>query len=334
MRCPSTARRYLSSPRLPSRQCFVAPVLTPVPLYRPSRLVSLVAAGPSNVFLIPPLGTPPPTIPPPISSSSQESDKQARASRCGSISSPKPKLNKSLPLIVCGGSGQGRRLARFEMGRKPTPQPLMLADPNSTLDHAADGEPTFAETTGQGASPVASRSPVSLRSTPFSSRFAPKRPQPGKSALEPAQDVNHRSQSPRDDSAAPTYHPISSASDSPPVSSLHHASGHHSAAESKKPVKSGFFHFNKSSKGSNQFLIPANQHHHQDSREHLTSSGSDGVTVPRRGGMSKSNQRLPPSNKARLRTAHAGVPDHFRLGHCDPFHSPMLTSFDRFALCA
>ncbi|KAM4054900.1 rhoGAP domain-containing protein [Hirsutella rhossiliensis] len=169
------------------------------------------------------------------------------------------------------------------MGRKPTPQPLMLAEPNSTLDHVADDEPTYAETTAQGASPVASRSPVSLRSSPFSSRFAHKRPQPGRSALQPADDVNHRSQSPRDDSVAPTYHTVSSALDSPPVSTSQHAGRHHGATESKKPVKSGFFHFNKSSKGSNQFLIPANQQRHQDSREHLTSSGSDGVTVPRRG---------------------------------------------------
>lgn len=258
-------------------------------LSRPSRPVSLVVAldaGPPNRFPPSRLLSPPTIIHSIVVSKSPASKLKHQSA---APHRRRSHINKSLPPCVCGGSGQGRRLARFEMGRKPTPLPLMLAEPSSALDHTADGEPTLTETTAQGASPVASRSPVSLRSSPFSSRFAPKRPQPGRSALPPANDVDQRSQSPRDGSAAPTYHhPTSSALDSPPVSSPQHAGRRH---ESKKPVKSGFFHFNKSSKGSNQFLIPANQQQHQDSREHLTSSGSDGVTVPRRRGTSKSSQK-------------------------------------------
>ncbi|KJZ80583.1 hypothetical protein HIM_00433 [Hirsutella minnesotensis 3608] len=173
------------------------------------------------------------------------------------------------------------------MGRKPTPQPLMLAEPDSPLDHLAEGEPAaVAETSAQGPSPVGPRSPVSLRSSPFASRFGPKRSQPGRSALQPAVDLNqqhHQPQSPPPDNPpAATLQSIPPASAPSPATSAHRTRGHHASTDSKKSSKSGFFHFSKASKGSNQLLVPSTQQQH-DSRDHLTSSGSDGAAVAKRG---------------------------------------------------
>ncbi|POR32631.1 Putative Rho-type GTPase-activating protein 2 [Tolypocladium paradoxum] len=185
------------------------------------------------------------------------------------------------------------------MGRKPTPQPLMLAESN-TLGRAADSEPMSAETAAQsqGVSPAESnRSPISQRSSPLTSRFAPKRPQAGRSPLPPADDSNqqqaqaqaqaqqhhhHRPQPSRDDAAGPTHPPSSSASEQSQSPAAQQAI-RHPATDGKRPTKGGFFHFNKSSKGSNQLLIPPAQPH-PDSREQVASTAGDGARVPKHGG--------------------------------------------------
>ncbi|PHH86871.1 hypothetical protein CDD83_9635 [Cordyceps sp. RAO-2017] len=192
------------------------------------------------------------------------------------------------------------------MGRKPTPQPLMLAESTSTLDRSADGEPACTETTAPASSPAGSRSPVSQHSSPFSSRFGPKRPHKGRPALQPADDADqqdhhyqHRPQPARGDSDAT---PLSSALEASPAANPPHANGPHGVTESKKHIKTGFFHFNKSSKGSNQLFISSHQpqpqhNHHHDSREQLTSSGSEGVAIPKRQGSPYAHDSLQkPSN--------------------------------------
>lgn len=315
LRCPSTAgpsQQRPLSPRLRPVASSPSPSLSPSPerqsrrglnkrhLNPPSRLSSpsplRFSSSPPSPLL--PLPSPSRSRAAPPPSSSRHANKRAIAA--SSVAAP-PRAD-----------------ARLDMGRKPTPQPLMLADSGSPPDRVAK-----AETTPRGASPVAARSPVSLRSSPFSTRFAPKRLQPATSALQPArQPADDTSpQSPRgDDSAATSCHPVSAAADASPESASQHTARHRGAAEPRKPSKSGFFHFNKSSKGSNQLLIPANQQHSpQDARDHLTSSGSDGATAPRRRGTSKSNRSLSPSNKARLRTARVAAPGRCRRGPlCHP----------------
>ncbi|KAJ6446237.1 rho GTPase activator [Purpureocillium lavendulum] len=161
------------------------------------------------------------------------------------------------------------------MGRKPTPQPLMLAESNA-LEHVASSGPASTEVAVQGLSPADSRSSSSHRSSPLTSRFAPKRPQTGKPPLQPLDgSSNHqhshhqRSQSARDERAQvpATGSPASHAPAPQPATRP-------TASDSKKPTKSGFFHFAKSSKSSNQLLnLPATQPHIESRDQTLITEG-------------------------------------------------------------
>lgn len=192
------------------------------------------------------------------------------------------------------------------MGRKKSaPQPLSLSDPSSTTtttsatatvsSRSHDGSALSAEletvsSASTALSPADSRSPASTteRTSPFSSKFAQKRPQtaragqPKSADLEPLPfDQGRPSQPSIDDKAKaqkPTTYPhIASAynpSSTPP----------RSAQPEAKKSKGGFYHFNKPSKSINQFT----SHTHQlsgPSRGETQSRGSEGPSASRQGGM-------------------------------------------------
>ncbi|PNY24523.1 Rho-type GTPase-activating protein 2 [Tolypocladium capitatum] len=196
------------------------------------------------------------------------------------------------------------------MGRKPTPQPLTLVESNTTtLDRAADSGPTSAETAAQGMSPADSgRSPISQRTSPFAGRFAPKRPQTGRSPLPPADDSNQQlPQHQHHDAAAPTHPPISSASE-PSQGPAPQQAIRHPAPDDRRPTKSGFFfHFNKSSKASNPLLIPATQPR-PDSREQVASTGGDGARDPTHRGSPYAHDSLQTPSRSELSLSSVG--DH------------------------
>ncbi|OAQ84354.1 rho GTPase activator [Purpureocillium lilacinum] len=168
------------------------------------------------------------------------------------------------------------------MGRKPTPQPLMLADSNA-LEHIASSGPASTEAAAQGLSPAESKSSSSHRSSPLTSRFAPKRPQTGKPALPPGDGSNHHQQ--------PHHQRSQSARDErPPVSAAALPASHapvpqtvtrSTATDGKKSIKSGFFHFAKSSKSSNQLLnLPVTQPN-TESRDKALVTDGDQTSVRR-----------------------------------------------------
>lgn len=185
------------------------------------------------------------------------------------------------------------------MGRKPAPQPLALPGSSSGAAAAAN-DPPSAETAFPGASlsPADSRSPESARSSPLSipsSRFAAstKRPQtaaPRSAQQQPADDSQQlRSQTAHGEADSPypsmpsalpqqQYHQQQPAGPPPDSVKLRHA-----YADGKKASKSGFFHFNKASKTSNQ--LQPNVHQLNNSRSQVVSRGSDGTGTSRPGGM-------------------------------------------------
>ncbi|ODA82955.1 hypothetical protein RJ55_01464 [Drechmeria coniospora] len=164
------------------------------------------------------------------------------------------------------------------MGRKlgkTAPEPLTLASPN-TLDLVTKSEPTSAATSSQGGTPIEStRSPISQRSSPFTSIFATKQLQAGSELDRPQQ---HQYPSARDDQS-----PVSATAESSSQVSTPRQSTWHSATDStsKKSGKGGFFHFNKSSKGSNQLLVAPPQQ--LQTGEQASSTGADPAGTPRNG---------------------------------------------------
>lgn len=178
------------------------------------------------------------------------------------------------------------------MGRKPAPQPLTLSDPSRLGQDADQGhDPSTAGTASPVVSPVESRSPRSLRASPLTSRFHPKRSKQNiRAAGKPSQQ--HQDQPAPDDTALP-YPSITSAfaqqqqpSGPPPAG----APTQHGRSEAKKSTKTGFFHFNKTSKASN--LYKPQNHHHTGSRGQLRSRGSDETSTSKHGGTYLSNTFL------------------------------------------
>ncbi|RDA90357.1 hypothetical protein CP533_3378 [Ophiocordyceps camponoti-saundersi (nom. inval.)] len=171
------------------------------------------------------------------------------------------------------------------MTRKPIPQPLVLAEaPPSSADRVPDVEPVPPGSASRIASSAASRSPASR--SPASSPLT--KTKEAKSSTPPVNSDDKPSQEPKvsiDEPKISLDEPKTSLDDAPPMPrrpaspallSPSAGASPKGTKERQKPNKAGFFHFNKSSKGSNQ-LPAASRHQHQASREQLTSSGSDGV---------------------------------------------------------
>ncbi|PHH67239.1 hypothetical protein CDD81_3008 [Ophiocordyceps australis] len=162
------------------------------------------------------------------------------------------------------------------MGRKPTPQPLTLADNSTPLDRVsvADTTPPQGEAAAQSLA-SASKSPTSLRSprSPASSQ-TPRPLHAGKPTLHFG-DEELEQTTPLHDNASASIdnqgHASSPASPFQPVM-------RHAATEYKKPTKTGFFHFSKTSRAANQLLNPNTQHQHEPP-DRATSSGSDGAVA-------------------------------------------------------
>ncbi|KAL7909236.1 hypothetical protein GGI35DRAFT_375292 [Trichoderma velutinum] len=180
------------------------------------------------------------------------------------------------------------------MGRKPTPQPLILAD-GSPLD---DPPQLSAEGTSQAAaSPIESKSPKSQRTSPFPiSKFAvhrnrpprtgrsptlqPQPPRPATSTGPPDEATRQQQQrqlqqyraQARDDSEL--LHPSMSTLD-PPSAGLPPQSMRQAMMDGNKPTKPSFFQFNKAPKAANQ-PQPAQAQQHPESRSQPMSRGSDG----------------------------------------------------------
>lgn len=185
------------------------------------------------------------------------------------------------------------------MGRKPTPQPLMLADSHAL--GREDNPPPSAETASLAALSLSeSRSPRSQRSSPFTtSRFiAPNRPaQSARSAglQVAANDSNpqHHYPQPAGDDTTPASHaypPISSAFDLPSAE-LSPQGLRHVSTDGSKPVKAGFFQFNKGSRAASQ------THQYSESRGQIPTRGSEGIGTGRRTGMLKVTRRNKKTSK-------------------------------------
>ncbi|PFH59179.1 hypothetical protein XA68_12687 [Ophiocordyceps unilateralis] len=189
----------------------------------------------------------------------------------------------------------------LDMTRKPVPQPLALDESPSA---AAQDRVADAESVPPG-SAVGSRSPASQRSPPLANtKGSQKAKSPSPSAnddkasretrvasLDEQKTLLDEPKASLDEPKASLDEPKPSQEEPPPMPrrsaspALRSPQAAKLTGESpkgtKKPVKTGFFHFNKSSKGSNQ-LPASSRHQHQSSREHLTSSGSDGVASSKR----------------------------------------------------
>ncbi|KYK58211.1 RhoGAP domain containing protein [Drechmeria coniospora] len=196
------------------------------------------------------------------------------------------------------------------MGRKlgkTAPEPLTLASPN-TLDLVTKSEPTSAATSSQGGTPIEStRSPISQRSSPFTSIFATKQLQAGSELDRPQQ---HQYPSARDDQS-----PVSATAESSSQVSTPRQSTWHSATDStsKKSGKGGFFHFNKSSKGSNQLLVAPPQQ--LQTGEQASSTGADPAGTPRNGG----ECRVPiPIRRETMRHPFSVSPPRRSMHHTPP----------------
>ncbi|RFU71963.1 rho gtpase activator [Trichoderma arundinaceum] len=185
------------------------------------------------------------------------------------------------------------------MGRKPTPQPLILADA-SALD--ADPPQLSAETASQAAvSPVDSKSPRSQRTSPFPiSKFAvhrnrpprtgrsptlqPQPPRPATSTGPPDDASRNRQQqqlqlcqvqAARDDSELLRPSHSTSSTLNPPSAGLAPQGLRQAMPDGTKPTKPSFFQFNKAPKAANQ-PPNAQAQQHPESRSQLTSRGSEG----------------------------------------------------------
>ncbi|KAM0256687.1 hypothetical protein ACHAQJ_004841 [Trichoderma viride] len=186
------------------------------------------------------------------------------------------------------------------MGRKPTPQPLILAD-TSALD--ADPPQLSAEAASQvAASPVDSKSPRSQRTSPFPiSKFAvhrsrpprtgrsptlqPQPPRPATSTGPPDEASRNyqqqqllqqcRAQAARDDSELLQPSPSTTSTLDPPSAGLPPQGLRQAMTGGTKPTKPSFFQFNKTPKAANH-PQNAQAQQHPESRGQLMSRGSEG----------------------------------------------------------
>lgn len=213
------------------------------------------------------------------------------------------------------------------MGRKkPAPQPLSLRDsnnPNSSPNpnFTSRSNPTTAAATAASndgsalsadleivssastaLSPAESRSPASqtatARSSPFSSRFAQKRPQTARAGNQPKTadfesfDKRRPSQPYFDQQAQkPVAYPhIASAYD--PSSVPPPQTAHPENTTSRKTSKGSFFHFSKSSKSTNQFSGHTHQPSVSSRDESQSRASSRGPTTTKHGGTGMSIPKL------------------------------------------
>ncbi|RDA83286.1 hypothetical protein CP532_3698 [Ophiocordyceps camponoti-leonardi (nom. inval.)] len=175
------------------------------------------------------------------------------------------------------------------MTRKLIPQPLVLAEaPASSSDRVPDVEPASPGSASRIASPVASRSPASsplAKTKEAKSSTPPINDDDGddKPSQEPnvSIDEQHKASLDEPKPSLDDAPPMPRRPASPALPSPSAGVSPKGTKERSKPPKAGFFHFNKSSKGSNQ-LPASSRHQHQASREQLTSSGSDGVASSKR----------------------------------------------------
>ncbi|KAL7936269.1 hypothetical protein V8C35DRAFT_253210 [Trichoderma chlorosporum] len=181
------------------------------------------------------------------------------------------------------------------MGRKPTPQPLILAD-GSPLD---DPQLSAEATSQAAASPVEAKSPKSQRTSPFPiSKFAvhrnrqprttgrspalqPQPPRPATSTGPPDEAARQQQQlqlqqyraQARDDSDL--LQPSMSTLD-PSSAGLSHHGLRQVMTDGNKPTKPSFFQFNKAPKAANQPPAAAQAQQHPESRSKPMSRGSEG----------------------------------------------------------
>ncbi|KAH6606554.1 hypothetical protein Trco_005707 [Trichoderma cornu-damae] len=187
------------------------------------------------------------------------------------------------------------------MGRKPTPQPLMLAD-----DSAPDADPSqpSAEAASHvAASPVDSKSPRSQRTSPFPiSKFAVHRNRPPRTGRSPTSQLQpprpatstgppdeasrshqqqqqqqqlYRAQAARDDSELLRPSQSTSSALDPPSAGLPTQGLRQAMTDGTKPTKPSFFQFNKAPKAANQ-PQNAQAQQHLESRSQLMLRGSEG----------------------------------------------------------
>lgn len=214
------------------------------------------------------------------------------------------------------------------MGRKkPAPQPLSLSESNNPQPRAtvvsrsatttsptaashdasalsAELETRSSASTRTALSPADSRSPSSqtatARSSPFSSRFAQKRPQTARAGNQPKTadfesfDKRRPSQSYFDPQAhkpnayphiASAYNPSNA---TPPQTA-------HPESQSRKTSKGGFFHFAKSSKSSNQILGHASQPSVSSRGDPQSRENGRGQSTARQGGVGTQPPPLTPN---------------------------------------
>ena len=212
------------------------------------------------------------------------------------------------------------------MGRKkPAPQPLSLPDSSSTTaasstiattsrrshdSHPLSADFETAPSTSTARSPSDSRSPVSItasasasaRASPYSSKFAQKRPQTARAVPRSADTESFDRRSPSQPSIVdgpkaqtPTAYPhiatAYSSQPSPPP---------RSAQPDSKKSKGGFFHFAKPSKSANQFPSHAHQVSAGSARGEPQLRGNQGPTASWQGGTlqtepgSRTEHKAPP----------------------------------------
>ncbi|KAI9167009.1 putative Rho-type GTPase-activating protein 2 [Paramyrothecium foliicola] len=169
-------------------------------------------------------------------------------------------------------------MRRFpKMGRKPAPQPLMLAGSNAS-DHDSDPPAiSSAETPRSIVSPATSntKSPRSPRSPPLSARLAPqKSPDRSQQHLRRPSLPHHDA---HDADAQQNYPSITAALEprsgpSADITQTHPPPNDTTAA--RKPTKTGFFHFSKASKSSNH-LVDTTQSSHQEPGPTSTSASTN-----------------------------------------------------------
>ena len=205
------------------------------------------------------------------------------------------------------------------MGRKPAPQPLMLAGPNAS---GHDDDPLTAATaetphSGLSLANSNSKSPRSPRSPPLSARLTPKR----------SPDlIQHHARRPslpnRDlhdpDAQHQAYPSITTALEPPSGPSIDTTTSANTATVSttaqaphppsetgKKPTKGGFFHFSKASKSSNHLNEPPQQ---QQEPEPISSNDGDDLSTTKKGGKTEFFEAPPHHQNPRLRVLRSSLP--------------------------
>jgi hypothetical protein len=203
------------------------------------------------------------------------------------------------------------------MGRKPAPQPLMLAVSSNASASGHDGDPPTAETPHSGlslANTTNTKSPNSPRSPSLSARFSPQRT-PDRSQTHTRQTSllgrdAHNSDA-QQQQQQQSYPSISTALEPRHYRSTATAQTYHPPNDAARKTKAGFFHFSKSSKASNN-LSDVAQYHDPDS---IPAYEHEGPNVLRKGGPpAPSNSERPPlrtvaSTSSRTDTSQSPVED-------------------------